>query len=208
MSDHNPKIEFDPSLMEEAVNAIKDPKPDEPTKESELTPEQKDQIQQEPSADEYRDRWVRVTADFDNFRKRVQKEKADLIKDGNENLIKELLPVLDNFNRALSTTPQGQADSFVQGVQMINTQLLSMLERFGLSSESAVGKAFDPNLHEAMNYKEDSSVPVHTVLEEHHKMYFLNKKLIRPALVTVSKGKDEASIEDAPTIEISPEERN
>ncbi len=208
MSDHNPKIEIDPSLMDEAVNAVKD-KDNEPTKESKLTAEQKEQIQQEPSADEYRDRWIRVTADFDNFRKRVQKEKADLIKYGNENLIKELLPVLDNFNRALSTTSQG-GDSFIQGVQMINSQLNGMLERFGLTTESALGKSFDPNLHEAMSYKEDASVAPHTVIEEHHKMYFLNKKLIRPALVTVSKGKDDVSsdIENAQTIEITPEERN
>jgi molecular chaperone GrpE (heat shock protein) len=75
MSDHKPKIDFDPSLMEEAVKAVEDPKSNEATKESELSDEQKVKIQEEPSADEYRDRWIRVTADFDNFRKRVQKEK-------------------------------------------------------------------------------------------------------------------------------------
>ena len=187
MSDQNPKveIEIDPSLMDEAM--ISDSKSKERTKESKLSETQKEKIQTEPSADEYRDRWVRVTADFDNFRKRVQKEKADMIKYGNENLIKELLPVLDNFERAMAA-PNAGNDSFAQGVQMIHQQLLMMLERFGVTSESAKGKIFDPNLHEAMSYKEDSSVDPHTVLEEHQKMYFLNKKLIRPALVTVSKG--------------------
>lgn len=199
MSDHKPKIEIDPSLMDEAVNAIKDSKPNEATKESELSDEQKVKIQQEPNADEYRDRWIRVTADFDNFRKRVQKEKVDMIKYGNENLIKELLPVLDNFERAMAA-PSATNDSFAQGVQMIYSQLISMLERFGVTSETVKGKVFDPNLHEAMSYKEDSSVAPHTVLEEHQKMYFLNKKLIRPALVTVSKG-DESS--EAQTVEIS-----
>lgn len=198
MSDNNPKIEIDPSLMDEAVKAVDDPKSNEPTKESKLSDEQKEKIQQEPSADEYRDRWIRVTADFDNFRKRVQKEKADMIKYGNENLIKELLPVLDNFERAMAAPSQN--DSFTQGVQMIYSQLMGTLERFGVTSESAKGKTFDPNLHEAMSYKEDSSVAPHTVLEEHQRMYFLNKKLIRPALVTVSKA--EASTE-APTVELS-----
>jgi molecular chaperone GrpE len=199
MSDHKPKIDFDPSLMEEAVKAVEDPKSNEATKESELSDEQKVKIQEEPSADEYRDRWIRVTADFDNFRKRVQKEKADMIKYGNENLIKDLLPVLDNFERAMAA-PNANNDSFAQGVQMIYSQLLGMLERFGVTSESVKGKSFDPNLHEAMSYKEDTSVDPHTIVEEHQKMYFLNKKLIRPALVTVSKGME---MSEAPTVEMS-----
>ena len=205
MSDHNPKIEIDPSLLDEAVEAVDGPKDDEPTKEKKLTPHEESSVQQEPGADEYRDRWIRVTADFDNFRKRSQKEKADMIKYGNESLIKELLPVLDNFERAITSPPQG-AESFVQGVQMIYSQLLGMLERFGVTTESVKGKTFDPNLHEAMSYMDDASVPPHTILEEHQKMYFLNKKLIRPALVTVSK--NDAGIEDAATIEINPGDRN
>jgi|JI10StandDraft_1071094.scaffolds.fasta_scaffold255524_2 molecular chaperone GrpE len=202
MSDNKPKIDIDQDLVDEAMKAIEDPKSTEATKESELSSEDKSKIQQEPSADEYRDRWIRVTADFDNFRKRVQKEKSDLIKYGNETLIKELLPVLDNFERAISSPPQGSSESFVQGVQMIYSQLLGMLERFGVSTETVKGKIFDPNLHEAMSYKEDTTSAPHTVLEEHQKMYFLNKKLIRPALVTVSK--NDAMSEDSPTIEISP----
>lgn len=206
MSDQNPKIEIDPSLVDEAMKAVENPKSNEPTKESSLSPEQVAQIQQEPSADEYRDRWIRVTADFDNFRKRTQKEKIDQIKFGNEALIKDLLPVLDNFDRAISTPPQGSNDSFSQGVQMIYAQLLGTLERFGLSTEPSKGKIFDPNFHEAMSYKEDTTVPAHTILEEHQKLYFLNKKLIRPALVAVSK--NDVPVEDAPTIEINPNDRN
>jgi molecular chaperone GrpE len=206
MSDHKPKIDIDQELVEEAMKAIEDPKSSEPTKESKLSPEERDQAQQEPNADEYRDRWVRVTADFDNFRKRAQKEKSDLIKYGNETLIKELLPVLDNFERAISSPTKGASESFVQGVQMIYSQLLGMLERFGVTTESVKGKIFDPNLHEAMSYKDDQTIPPHTVLEEHQKMYFLNKKLIRPALVTVSKS--ESEFENVPTIEISPNDQN
>lgn len=206
MSDQNPKIEIDPSLVDEAMKAVENPKSNEPTKESSLSPEQVAKIQQEPSADEYRDRWIRVTADFDNFRKRTQKEKIDQIKFGNEALIKDLLPVLDNFDRAISTPPQGSNDSFSQGVQMIYAQLLGTLERFGLSTEPSKGKIFDPNFHEAMSYKEDTTVPAHTILEEHQKLYFLNKKLIRPALVAVSK--NDVPVEDAPTIEINPNDRN
>lgn len=204
-SDHNPKIEIDPSLVDEAMNAVGE-KNNEPTKESQLSDEQKAQIQQEPNAEEYRDRWIRVTADFDNFRKRVQKEKSDMIKYGNENLIKEILPALDNFERAMAA-PNAGTDSFAQGVQMIYSQFKNILERFGLTTETALGKLFDPNMHEAMSYKEDASVPPHTVLEEHQRMYFLNKKLIRPALVTVSKGGEE-EMSDAPTIELSSDDQN
>ncbi len=89
---------------------------------------------------------------------------------------------------------------------MIYAQLLGTLERFGLSTEPSKGKIFDPNFHEAMSYKEDTTVPAHTILEEHQKLYFLNKKLIRPALVAVSK--NDVPVEDAPTIEINPNDRN
>jgi molecular chaperone GrpE len=200
MSDHKPKIEIDPSLMDEALEAVEDPKA---AKDAEPLPEfKREESKSEPTADEFKDRWIRTTADFDNFRKRVQKEKTDLLKYGNETLIKEMLPVLDNFDRALTHVPQGVDPSFIQGIQLIYSQLIGALERFGLTSETSKGKPFDPNVHEAMSHKEDPSSPPHTVLEEHQKMYFLNKKLIRPALVTVSKGKDEASHE-APTVELN-----
>jgi molecular chaperone GrpE (heat shock protein) len=201
MTDHNPKIEIDPSLMDEALEAVEDPKSKNAAKENSKS----ETDEPEPGADEYKDRWIRAVADFENFRKRAQKEKADLLTYGNENLLKELLPVLDNFERALSTVPAGTKDPFCQGVQMIHSQLMNALERFGLKSESALGKTFDPNLHEAMSYKEDSSALPHTILEEHQKMFFLNKKLIRPALVTVSKGD---LSDEAPTTEISPEDVN
>lgn len=193
MSDQKPKIDVDPSLFDEAVQAIEEPREDsEPTIEIKRA--------EQPSADDFKDRWIRTSADFDNYRKRAQKEKTDLIKFGNESLIKDLLPVLDNFERALAVAPQAQNESVAQGVQMIYSQLKTTLERFGLTSDSALGKLFDPNLHEAMNHVEAPDVPPHTVVEEHQKMYFLHKKLIRPALVTVSK--DDAT-RDAPTVEYS-----
>lgn len=194
MSDHKPKIDIDPSLFDEAVQAIEDPKQEAQAEES---PSEKPAT---PTADDFKDRWIRTTADFDNFRKRAQKEKSDLIKFGNESLIKDLLPVMDNFERALTAAPQDPNDSIVQGIRMIYTQLKSILERFGLTSDTALGKPFDPNLHEAMNHVEAADVPPHTVVEEHQKMYFLHKKLVRPALVTVSK---EDTSHEAPTVEYS-----
>lgn len=202
MSDHKPKIDIDSSLMDEAVKAVNDTKKDNSSEDSESNSETENSNPSSPGAEDFKDRWIRTTADFDNFRKRVQKEKSDMIKFGNESLIKELLPVMDNFERALATSPQSKNESMFQGVQMIYSQLKNILERFGLTSETSKGKPFDPNLHEAMSHKESRDVPPHTVVDEHQKMYFLHKKLIRPALVTVSK--DDGSRE-AETIELSPD---
>ncbi len=195
MTDQNPKIEIDADLLDEAVEAVDGKNPEEA----------RDTKPAEPTGEEFKDRWIRTMADFDNFRKRTQKEKGDLIKFGNENLIKELLPILDNFERALSSS-QGQNESIMQGVKMIYTQLMQTLERFGLTSESAKGQPFDPHLHEAMSHVESSEFGPNMVVDEHQKMCFLHKKLIRPALVTVSKDstKQKLPSTEAPTVEFSP----
>lgn len=208
MSDQKPKIDIDQNIIDDAMNAIadQDGKTNLQNMASAEVQEQHETKPQEPTKEELRDRWIRVTADFENFRKRAQKEKADLIRFGNENLVKELLPILDNFERAFSSTTQPN-DSFFQGVQLIYSQLKTMLERFGVTSDSALGKTFDPHLHDAMNFETSDDHPPHTVIHEHQKMYFLNKKLIRPALVTVSKEKGDASSE-APTVELDPSKFN
>ena len=204
MSDHKPKIEIDPSLLDEAVEAVNHPDSHSASEES----SNESYKPQTPSAEDFKDRWIRTSADFDNFRKRSQKEKADLMKYGNESLLKDLLPVMDNFERALATTgSKSTTESVIQGVQMIYSQLKSILERYGVTADTALGKPFDPNLHEAMSHKEAPAVAPHTVVEEHQKMYFFNKKLIRPALVTVSKesNKLEEGSREAETVEYTPD---
>jgi molecular chaperone GrpE len=133
------------------------------------------------------DRLARVSADFDNFRKRQTKEKQDAIKFGNESLVKDLIPVLDNFERAFKAA-EGQNDTLVEGIKMVHKQLEDVLARFGVVAFSTVGQAFDPAKAEAVGGRDDPSVPSQTVLEEFQRGYMLHDRLIRPALVIVATG--------------------
>lgn len=191
MSKKKPKTSVDPSLIEQALQSVE-------TVEKDSKSDKKEKSQ---NAEEVYDRLVRLTADFENFRKRTLKEKADLVRYGNENLVRELLPVLDNFERAVEHTRKTEdIESIRTGVELILSQLLNALDRFGVTSRPAVGEIFDPTIHEAVSQVSSEKQPPHTVVQEHQKAYFLQDKLIRPALVTVSKGpedveKEEKSIE-------------
>jgi|GEM_PF-1560462 len=147
-----------------------------------------DKDQSDPETD-FKDRFIRLSADFDNFRKRIFKEKTDYIKYGNEALLRELLPIMDNFERAMVSSSDSDAASILQGVQMILLQLTQTLEKFGLNGEKTLGQLFDPNLHEAVSNVEDDQAIPNTIIEEHQKLYRYHEKLLRPALVTVAKPK-------------------
>jgi molecular chaperone GrpE len=136
--------------------------------------------------DPYRDRYVRAIADFDNFRKRTEREKADFFRYAVASVLKDILPVLDNFDRALDHAEEG--DEFHKGVLLIYKQLFEVLQRHGMKPIDEVGVAFDPNIHEAVIREEDPSVPNHTVVAVLQKGYFLHDRLLRPALVKVAVG--------------------
>jgi molecular chaperone GrpE len=136
--------------------------------------------------DPYRDRYVRAIADFDNFRKRTEREKADFFRYAVASVLKDILPVLDNFDRALDHAEEG--DEFHKGVHLIYKQLFEVLQRHGMKPIEEVGAAFDPNIHEAVIREEDASVPNHTVVAVLQKGYFLHDRLLRPALVKVAVG--------------------
>lgn len=143
-----------------------------------------------PQDDEFRDRYLRTLADFENFRKRTEREKQDFFKHALANIVRDILPVLDNFDRALEHAEEG--DEFHKGVLMIYKQLFDVLQRHGLRPiDEANGETnvrFDPNIHEAVVREEDPSVPSHTVVAILQKGYFLNDRLVRPALVKVAVG--------------------
>ena len=140
---------------------------------------------------EMRDRYMRTLADFDNFRKRTDREKADFFKYALAGTMKDLLPVLDNFDRALEHAEEG--DEFHKGVLLIYKQLFDVLEKHGLKPITETGVHFDPNIHEAVIREEDASVPSHTVVAVLQKGYFLGDRLLRPALVKVAVGGPETS---------------
>ena len=130
----------------------------------------------------------RVQADFDNFRRRTRGEKEELIKYASEGLITKLLPVLDNFERALvALQDKDEGKSYLEGVEMIYRQLYQVLTNEGLEVVPSIGCPFDPNCHEAVMQVESDEAPHDTVLEEFQKGYRLKGKLIRPSMVKVAK---------------------
>lgn len=142
-------------------------------------------------AAEFFDKWLRLRAEFENFKKRMQKEKADLLKFGNESLLRALLPVLDNLTRALDHGKEAGSDpSLVEGVELIHKQFVNILERFGVKPISAVGELFDPEKHEAVA-QEESDLEPNKIIGEVEKGYFYHERLLRPAKVIVAKGRGE-----------------
>lgn len=158
---------------------------------SPLTPEQVEELKTRAArSDENWDRLLRTTADFDNFKKRAARERLDAIKFANESLIQKLIPVLDNFEVALAAAQNSSTEglkSLQDGVNMIQTQLRSVLLESGLEEVDATGKAFDPNLHEAVSEQESVEVPDGHVLQQLRKGYKLRERLLRPATVIVAK---------------------
>lgn len=141
-------------------------------------------VEAEAKAAEYLDRWQRLMAEFDNYRKRSEKEKADSQDYAISNTIVELLPVIDNFERALKVESTDKA--LFAGVEMIYKQMMGLLEKLHVTPIEAVGKEFDPNLHNAIMHIEDEAFGENTVAEELQKGYLYKEKVIRYSLVKVA----------------------
>jgi molecular chaperone GrpE len=179
--------------MENQPDAEVDPaaEPLVPVEPGTVSPEQLAELKERAAkADEHWDRLLRATADFDNFKKRATREKQDAIKFANENLLQKLIPILDNFDMALSAAQNTQTDgseSLQTGINMIYQQLKSVLAENGVEEVDAMGKPFDPNLHEAVSQKETDEAPEGQVVQQLRKGYKLKERLLRPASVIVAK---------------------
>ncbi|MEC0091840.1 nucleotide exchange factor GrpE [Paenibacillus macquariensis] len=139
-------------------------------------------------ADENQQRVLRTQADFDNYRKRTQKEKEEFAKYASTKLITELLPIVDNFDRAFSTVVEDNLnESFSKGMNMIYRQLEGVLQAEGLVPMDSVGQPFNPEFHQAIMQVESEEYPEGTVVEEIQKGYMLKDKVLRPAMVKVSQ---------------------
>lgn len=138
------------------------------------------------AVDEERGRRLRLQADFENFKKRVEREREADQRQASARVVHNLLPVLDNFERAIASANAEQTSSFHQGVQLIFRQILDELRREGLEAIGTVGQPFDPALHEAVSTEELVNLPHHTIIEEIQRGYTLNERLLRPSLVKVS----------------------
>lgn len=133
------------------------------------------------------DRYLRISAEFENYKKRAQKDRSDLINYGNERLIKELLPTVDNMERALDHASNSEDfGAFVEGLKLIYDKLLVTLEKMGVQGVESLGRDFDPNFHEAMLKVESDELEDNKVVEEFEKGYLLNGRLLRPSKVSIS----------------------
>jgi molecular chaperone GrpE len=153
--------------------------------------------EKERGYEELYDRFLRATADFENFKKRSEREKLDRIKFANEELMKELLPIVDNLERALASSEKTKDnDAIKKGIEIVLDQFLKTLKKFGLSGYASIGEKFDPNRHEAVEQVESTEHETNTIIDEFQKGYFLNERLLRPALVAVTKHPDESASSD------------
>ena len=133
------------------------------------------------------DRNLRLMAEFDNARKRAVRERDDYVRYANESLLRDLLPVLDNFDRALlAAKGEPGAAAVTAGVELIQRELLRVIEKFGVTSFSSVGQPFDPERHEAVARVHSVDHPEMTVVGETGRGYVLHNRVLRPAMVTVS----------------------
>lgn len=130
---------------------------------------------------------LRLQAEFDNYKKRTTKEKRAANKYKAEEFAIEMLPIVDNFERAMQTETTEENKGFYDGVEMVYNQLLQVFESQGIVPIKTVGEEFDPNMHHAVMQSEDEDQPSNTVVEELQKGYMLKDKVIRPAMVKVNK---------------------
>jgi molecular chaperone GrpE len=137
-------------------------------------------------AREFRERLLRLQADFENFKKRIERERLDHLRHATADLLGRILPVLDNFERAIAAfRPGGPSEPVIEGVNLIHRQLLQELEKEGLRGMESVGQPFDPVLHEAVATEAGGTMPPHSVTQVFQRGYFLHDRLLRPAMVRV-----------------------
>ena len=160
------------------------------------TPQELEQLKaQAEKAKEFHEMLLRTAAEFDNYKKRIIREKQESAKLANESILQKLIPVLDNFEMALAATGNTQTasvQSLQTGVNMILQQFKAALKDTGLEEINATGQKFDPNMHEALSQQESADVPEGQVLQQLRKGYKLRDRLLRPAGVIVAKAPEKA----------------
>ena len=159
---------------------------EEPTKEkSKLFKKKKDP--KDEKIEELSDKLLRQMAEFDNFRKRTEKEKSAMYEIGAKDIVEKLLPVVDNFERGFMTvTEEDKEDAFVTGMEMVYKQLMTMLETVGVKPIEAVGQEFNPDLHNAVMHVEDETVGDNIIVEEFQKGYTYRDSVVRYSMVKVA----------------------
>ena len=168
-----------------SVEATETPEEDN-APEAEKT-EEKSEKKTEEKADDGNEKYVRLMAEFQNYKKRVAKEKNDIREYATEKLVMELLPVLDNFERALAASAEDDPAGYAKGMELIFTQMVTELQKSGLAEVEAEGQDFDPTKHNAVMTEENEELESGKVSKVLQKGYALNDKVIRPSMVAVTK---------------------
>jgi molecular chaperone GrpE len=149
--------------------------------------------------EEKTDRYLRALAELDNQRKRAQREREEYVRYANESLLRELIPILDNFDRALGAARLGaEPQGVVAGVELIQREILKALEKFGVTAYSGLGQRFDPERHEAVQRVVKPDAAEMTVVDEVQRGYLLNGRVLRPAMVVVAVPPEEAPPPETP----------
>lgn len=186
--------DFKPKSEEqEPVDAGK-PSETNQSEESENTEHLKEQLEaSKQEASQEHDRVLRLSAEFENYKKRMNRQMEEFRKYANEALLKDLLPVVDNLERALNTsgkdTGAATQDNFIEGIEMTLNEVLKILSRYHVTPIDSLGKPFDPVFHEAVMQEESDAQPENTVINEFQKGYLIHDRLLRPSMVVVSREK-------------------
>ncbi len=171
----------------ESEACSEDPEKESPESEKEEKSDKKESDAKDQQIEELNDRVMRQMAEFDNFRKRTEKEKQMMFDTGARSIIEKILPVVDNFERGLAAIPEDQKDDPVsEGMDKIYKQLITTLEEAGVKAIEAVGAEFDPNLHNAVMHIDDESFGENIVAEEFQKGYLYHDSVVRHSMVKVA----------------------
>lgn len=181
-TDEKKEITQQDATLEEKVSLL----PEAPPFEGEDLKEKLKQKERE-AAENY-DKYLRALAELENYKKRSAREKTEVIKFGQENLIRDMLPVLDSLDKAIEQSEKSENfEAFKEGLKMVRAQMMSCLEKYGVEPIDCLNCYFDPNYHEALAQVESEHHEENEIVEEYQKGYLLNKRLLRPSKVAICK---------------------
>lgn len=184
MTDKTQQEPFD-EVLEPQVDGGADPAP-EPAEQPEDAGGDVSRVLQE--RDQYRDQLLRARAEFDNFRKRMERERLQMAARASEDAVRDFLPIVDDLERALAADTGDAGSTIHQGVEMIHRQMLEMLRRRGIEPIDAIGEDFDPNIHEAVAYEPAAGRREGEIIGELRRGYRMGDRLLRPSMVRVAQG--------------------
>ena len=144
------------------------------------------------------DKYLRLAAEFENYKRRSHREQSDTVRFGNEKILKDLLPTIDNLERAIQCGQEqtNNHEGLLQGIELTHKQFVDTLTKLGVSQISSVGERFDPAKHQAVANVESATIPENHVVDEYQKGYFLHERILRPSMVTVATARPENSTPD------------